>query len=330
MKVDKFVKLKLVKIWEILSQETDEEHLMGTPVLLDKLAELGIPCDRRTLYADIKALNECGYEIHCKRAVSNEYYVKDRRFSIAELRIMMDAVQAAGFISDNKSKEFIDKLATLAGSRCGEALKENLVSFNNTKTDNDEIYASVETITAAIQQNKKVKFTYFDYDLKHNRVYRKDGRFYYMNPYALVMDNDNYYFLGCDQYHPNMISFRVDRMEQVQVSRHDKEDLELLKKFDLENYKKQIFGMYSGNVTEVTIQASNELSDAVFDLFGTKTILTPLNENEFVFTVQVQLSPQFFGWCCSFGDKLKVKAPNSVINELEDYIENLAVTYTKM
>lgn len=330
MKVDKFVKLKLVKIWEILSQETDEEHPMGTPVLLDKLAELGIPCDRRTLYADIKALNECGYEILCKRAVSNEYYVKDRRFSIAELRIMMDAVQAAGFISDNKSKEFIDKLATLAGSRCGEALKENLVSFNNTKTDNDEIYASVETITAAIQQNKKVKFTYFDYDLKHNRVYRKDGRFYYMNPYALVMDNDNYYFLGCDQYHPNMISFRVDRMEQVQVSRHDKEDLELLKTFDLENYKKQIFGMYSGSVTEVTIQASNELSDAVFDLFGTKTILTPLNENEFVFTVQIQLSPQFFGWCCSFGDKLKVKAPNSVINELEDYIENLAITYTKM
>jgi hypothetical protein len=53
MKVDKFVKLKLVKIWEILSQETDEEHPMGTPVLLDKLAELGIPCDRRTLYADM-------------------------------------------------------------------------------------------------------------------------------------------------------------------------------------------------------------------------------------------------------------------------------------
>ena len=330
MKVDKFVKLKLVKIWEILSQETDEEHPMGTPVLLDKLAELGIPCDRRTLYADIKALNECGYEILCKRAVSNEYYVKDRRFSIAELRIMMDAVQAAGFISDNKSKEFIDKLSKLAGSRHGEALKENLVSFNNTKTDNEDIYTNVETITAAIQQNKKVKFTYFDYDLSHKRVYRKEGKFYYMNPFALVMDNDNYYFLGCDKFHDNMISFRVDRMEQVQVSRHDKEDLEILKTFDLENYKKQIFGMFSGNVTEVTIQANNELIDAVFDLFGPKTKLSPLNENEFVFTAQVQLSPQFFGWCCSFGDKLKVKAPNSVINELEDYIENLAITYTKM
>ena len=130
MKVDKFIKLKLVKIWEILSQETDEEHPMSTQELLDKLAEMGIPCDRRTVYGDIKALNECGYEICCRRAISNEYYVKNRRFSIAEIRIMIDAVQAAGFITDKKTEEFIDKLADLAGSRRGEALKDNIVAFN--------------------------------------------------------------------------------------------------------------------------------------------------------------------------------------------------------
>lgn len=330
MKVDKFVKLKLVKIWEILSQETDEEHPMTTQEILDKLAEMGIVCDRRTLYADIKALSECGYEICCRRAISNEYYVKDRKFSIAEIRIMMDAVQAAGFITDDKTEEFIVKLAALAGSRRGEALKDNIVAFNNTKTDNGDIYYNVETITAAIQQNKKVKFTYFDYDISHKRKYRKEGKFYYMNPYALVMDNDNYYFLGCDMYHDNMISFRVDRMEQVQVSRHDKEDLELLRKFDLQNYKKQIFGMYSGDIKEVTIRAHNELMDTIYDLFGPKTRLSKYDDNEFVFTTQVQLSPQFFGWCCSFGDNLKITAPNSVVNELEDYIEGLTKAYMKI
>ncbi len=330
MRVDKFVKLKLVKIWEILSQETDEEHPMTTQAILDKLAEMGIVCDRRTLYADIKALNECGYEICCKRAISNEYYVKDRSFSIAEIRIMMDAVQAAGFITNDKTEEFIDKLASLAGSRRGDALKDNIVAFNNTKTDNGDIYYNVETITAAIQQNKKVKFTYFDYDISHKRKYRKEGKFYYMNPYALVMDNDNYYFLGCDMYHDNMISFRVDRMEQVQVSRHDKEDLELLRKFDLQNYKKQIFGMYSGDIKEVTIRANNELMDTIYDLFGPKTRLSRYDDNQFVFTTQVQISPQFFGWCCSFGDKLKITAPNSVVNELEDYIEDLAKVYMKI
>ena len=151
-----------------------------------------------------------------------------------------------------------------------------------------------------------------------------------MNPYALVMDNDNYYFLGCDMYHDNMISFRVDRMEQVQVSRHNKEDLELLSKFDLQNYKKQIFGMYSGDIKEVTIHANNELMDTIYDLFGPKTRLSKYDDNEFVFTTQVQLSPQFFGWCCSFGDKLKITAPNSVVGALEDYIDKLSEEYTKI
>jgi len=330
MKVDKFVKLKLVKIWEILSQETDEEHPMSTQELLDKLAVMGIPCDRRTIYGDIKALNDCGYEICCRRAISNEYYVKDRSFSIAEIRIMMDAVQAAGFITDEKTKEFIDKLADLAGSRRGEALKDNIVAFNNTKTDNADIYYNVETITAAIQQNKKVKFTYFDYDTLHKRKYRKEGKFYYMNPYALVMDNDNYYFLGCDMYHDNMISFRVDRMEQVQVSRHDKEDLEILRNFDLQNYKKQLFGMYSGEPTEVCFQIDKSLIDVVFDLFGVDTKFRVLDDTMYEFKTKVQLSPQFYGWCCSFGNKLKVVSPNSVVAELEDYIDSLAVAYTKV
>ena len=159
--MDKILKLKLVKIWEILSQETDEDHPMGTTAILEKLREIGIECDRRTLYADIEALNACGYEILCRRSTSNVYYVKDRKFSIAEIRIMMDAVQAAGFITDQETEKFIDKLAFLAGSRRGETLKDNLVAYNNTKTDNPDIYRNVETITEAIQQNKKVKFTYF-------------------------------------------------------------------------------------------------------------------------------------------------------------------------
>ena len=245
MKSDKINKLKMIKIWEILSQETDEDHPMTTNDLLSKLQALGIECNRKTLYADIDALNEFGYEIMCNHSRSNEYYVVDRTFSIAELRILMDAIQAADFITDNKSQQFVDKIANLAGTRRGEVLKDHLIAFNNTKTDNGDIYYNVETITAAIHQNKKVKFTYFDYDISHKRQYRKEGKFYYMNPYALVMDNDNYYFLGCDKFHDNMISFRVDRMEQVQVSRHDKEDLELLRKFDLQNYKKQLFSCFA-------------------------------------------------------------------------------------
>ena len=327
MKTDKILKLKLVKIWEILSQETDEEHPMGTTTLLSKLREMGIDCDRRTLYADIEALNDCGYEILCRRSTSNVYYVKDRKFSIAEIRIMMDAVQAAGFITNCETEKFIDKLAFLAGSRRGETLKDNFIAYNTTKTDNLDIYKNVETITQAIQQNKKVKFTYFDFNDRHKRVYRKEGRFYYMNPYALVMDNDNYYFLGYDMFHDNMMHYRVDRMDEVQVSRHDKEDLKEFEKFDIKKHKKQLFGMYGGEGKEVKVRVDKSLLDVVFDVFGADTRLIKIDDTIYEFTAEVQLSPQFFGWCCSFGDKLKVISPNAVVTSLKEYVLQLSNLY---
>ena len=327
MMTDKILKLKLVKIWEILSQETDEENPMGTTELLQKLNSIGIDCDRRTLYADIDALNECGYEILCRRSKSNMYYVKDRKFSIAEIRTMMDAVQAAGFITDKQTEVFVEKLAFLAGSRRGEALKDNIVAFNDTKTDNPTIYANVEIITEAIQNNKKVKFTYFDFDNNHKRVYRKEGKFYYINPYALVMDNDNYYFLGYDMFHNNMMHYRVDRMDSVQVSRHDKEELKEFEKFDIKKHKKQLFGMYGGEGQEVRFRVDKSLIDVVFDVFGVDTKFTVLNDGMYEFKAEVQLSPQFYGWCCSFGDKLKVISPIMVVNLLQDYINNLSNNY---
>ncbi len=327
MKTDKILKLKLVKIWEILSQETDEEHPMGTTELLRKLSDMGIPCDRRTLYADIDALNACGYEILCERSTSNLYYVIDRKFSVGEIRIMIDAVQAAGFITEKQTNTFVEKLAVLVGSRKGEALKDHIVAFNATKTNNPIIYYNVEIITEAIQNDKKVKFTYFDFDAQHKKVYRRDGKFYYINPYALVMDNNNYYFLGYDIYHDQMMHYRVDRMDQVQVSRHDKEYLKKFEKFNLKEHKKQLFGMYSGDGQEVKIRIDKTLIDTIFDVFGVDTKFIKIDENIYEFTAEVQLSPQFYGWCCSFGDKLKVVSPMAVVDTLKGYIENLSKIY---
>ena len=327
MKTDKILKLKLVKIWEILSQETDEENPMGTTEILQKLHAMGIDCDRRTLYADIDALNACGYEILCRRSTSNMYYVMDRKFSVGEIRMMMDAVQAAGFITEKQTDRFVGKLAFLAGSRRGEALKNNIVAFNDTKTDNPVTYYNVEIITEAIQNDKKVKFTYFDFDANHKKVYRREGKFYYINPYALIMDNNNYYFLGYDMFHDNMMHYRVDRMDQVQVSRHDKEEVKGFDKFDIKKHKKQLFGMYSGEEQEVKIRIDKNLLDTVYDVFGVDTHFIKIDDTMYEFTAKIQLSPQFYGWCCSFGDKLKVVAPSMVVNGLKEYVEKLSKNY---
>ena len=156
MKTEKSTSIKLLKLWELLCQETDEDHPMGTPTIIKRLGEMGIKCDRRTLYTDIEALNEHGYEVFCVRRASNEYYVLDREFDVTELRILMDAVEASNFITEKKTKEFVGKIASLAGSRRAEVLKRNVVAFNSAKSTNEHIYYIVNEIANAINEKKKI------------------------------------------------------------------------------------------------------------------------------------------------------------------------------
>ena len=158
MEKENVKRVRLLRIWEILKQESDEEHPMSSLVLLSKLKEGGIECDRRTLYSDIKVLNYFGYEILCNRSTTNEYYVVDREFDIPEIHILMDAVQAASFITEKKTEELVDKIAHLAGSQRAEVLKQNIVKFNSTKGTNEHIYYSVSEIAKAINNHKKVTF----------------------------------------------------------------------------------------------------------------------------------------------------------------------------
>ena len=148
--MEKATKIKLLRLWEMLSQETDEEHPMGTTTILTRLAEMGIDCTRKTLYDDIKVLNEYGYEILCQRGISNEYYVVDKKLDLAELRILLDAIQAASSITEKKTAILVDKLANLGGSKRAEILKKYIVAVNTPKTDNDSIFYNVDTINEAI------------------------------------------------------------------------------------------------------------------------------------------------------------------------------------
>lgn len=109
-------RIKYVKILEMLRQESDEDRPLTTTYIIKKLKERGINIDRRTLYDDIKTLNDNDYEILCNRSRQNEYYIVDRQFDVPELRILMDAVQAANFIPENKTIELQDKIANIGGS----------------------------------------------------------------------------------------------------------------------------------------------------------------------------------------------------------------------
>lgn len=320
-------KIVLLKIWEILNQETDEDNPMPSTVLLAKLEEMNIPCDRRTLYKYIDVLNEWGYEINVNRARNNEYWVDDRKFDMPELHIMLDAVQAASFIPEGKTAELVKKIASLAGSRKGEVLKGNIVAFNTTKNSNESIYYSVNEIVTAIRKKKQIIFYYFDYDHNHEKVYRRDHHHYKANPCATIFSEGHYYLLSYDSRFDRISHYRIDRMEQVKIIEDDVILPSDSSEVSIAKHKKQLFGMFSGDATKVEIMMHQSLVDVIFDLFGDKTKIKKCKDGFVKFSADVQVSPVFYGWCCSFGANLKVISPPSVVEGLKEHTKELYDMY---
>ena len=271
---ENFSKIKLLKIWEILKQESDEDHPLSTGELLARLEKNGVACDRKTLYQDIAALNSFGYEVICKRGQhSNSYYVVDRSFDVPELRVLIDAVQAASFITERKTAELIDKIAALGGSNRAEILKRNIVEFNTTKHSNESIYYSINAIEDGILSERKISFRYFDLDRSGERQLRKDGERYVVNPVAMVFANDNYYLVCYHDKHKNTASYRIDRMLDVQVTDEPVNRNARPKSLNVSEHRKQAFSMFGGKSVQVRFEADPDLLDVIYDKFGEKAVI---------------------------------------------------------
>ena len=326
MSKENFQKIKLLKIWEILCRESDEEHPLDTVILIERLKNAGILCDRKTLYNDIAELNDNGYQVFQKRARRNQYYVEKSDFSVPELRILIDAVQAANFISQKKTDELVEKIANLGGSYRADALK-NGVYFDMQKYNNESVYNNIMKLDEAINNDRKVSFKYFDYDENGNIAYRKDGKRYLVNPLALVFNEDCYYLVCYSDKYKNLSNYRIDRIDDVIVEAEPIILADCAKDFDIAEHRRKAFSMFTGEETEVEIEFDKSLIDVMMDKFGVSVRMESAGETTCRLKTKIQISPVFFGWCATFGDKLKIISPQKIAKQFVKSMQNALKQY---
>jgi predicted DNA-binding transcriptional regulator YafY len=326
-------RIKLLKIWEILNQETDEEHPMSSLDLLARLKEWGISINRKTLYNDIAVLNQCGYEVLCHRSRNNEYYVMDRKFDVPEVKILMDAVKAANFITPSKTDVLIDKLGQLAGSKRAEVLKSNIIQFNTIKGNNEAILYSVNEITSAILHHRKISFLYFTRDITYKPVYKKDkenpdeNRVYIVNPVATVYSDDRYYLICYDDKHGNLVQYRVDRMDQTKMLNEEITPSQESGTEELIKHRSSLVRMFGGRMETVTFEGSASVVEAVFDKFGHNVKISENGDGKIEFSVTVQVGKPFLLWVIGFEKDLKVTSPSSVVEEIKALLAESTENY---
>lgn len=326
MAQDNYRKIKLLKLLDMLRHETDEQHPLTTTQICAKLGSMGIVCDRRTLPRDIATLNDQGYEIMSVMVGHDKcYYVEDRSFSIPELKILIDAVQAASFITDKKTAELVEKIASLGGTHRAEILKSNMVCFNTRKHSNEHIYYNVDTLERAIQDNKKVIFYYYNLDENGNKVYRRDHHHYVVEPVGLVFNEDNYYLMVYSSRHDGTANYRVDRMEEVEIIDEDICAKAISLRDSVSGYTEQAFKMYGGPSVAVELEFDDALIGAIFDKFGEDTRMSRLANGRCVATVDVQVSPVFWGWIFQFGKQMRITSPDEMIDKYKSKAASLTI-----
>lgn len=316
METEKSTKFKFLKLYEMLKSETDEENPMSTNEICRCMAEMNVPCNRRTLPQEIRALNEEGYEVCVRdKGRAHLYYVADRSFSVPELRLLIDAVQASHLMTEKKTQELTDKIAALAGSKQAEVIKNNIVHFNSSKCVNEHIYYVIDGLERALQQKKKVTIRYYHLNGHREKYYRSENGIHTVEPIALVYNNDHYYLTCYNAEKDKNYNYRLDRIESIEVLDEKISKNAIIRSRSVAKYTAQVFKMYGGELTNITLQFDESIVEYIYDKFGTDTKVSFVNEDVLTTTIAVQVSPTFFRWLFQFAGKMKIIAPQNVCDE---------------
>ena len=321
-------KLKMLYLAKIFSEETDDQHGLEMPEIITKLSAYGVNADRKTLYMDFEELQHFGLDIISeKEGRKTFYYLGSRDFELPELKLLVDSVQSAKFITDKKSKELIKKLEALVSKYEAKQLQRQVVISGRIKAMNESIYYNVDKLHEAIGKDRQIRFLYYQWNIKKEMELRKDGAQYQISPWGLMWDDENYYLVGYDSEDQKVKHYRVDKMLKINVAEEKREGKEAFRQFDMPKYTKSLFGMFSGEQRPVTLVVRNDLVGVILDRFGKDIIVIPYDEEHFKTTVNVAVSPQFFGWIMSFGTGIKIISPEDVVEKLKEEIKQLSEQY---
>lgn len=319
-------KVKLLYIVQFLQDYTDETHPMSTRELIERLAEVGIPAERKSIYDDIDELVKFGYDIvTAPSRLGGGYYMASREFELAEVKLLVDVVQSSRFISTKKSKELIDKLEKLVSRNDAGQLERQILVAGRVKTENESIYYNVDTIHRAIQEDRRILFQYLDWNKSKKLVPRENAE-KCVSPWALVYRDENYYLVAFDSGDQRIKHYRVDKMGRMALDSAAREGEEEYQKLDISSYTNRTFGMFAGQEEDVCIEFPEQLVGVVIDRFGKNVVLKRVRKGTLCMRTKVAVSGQFFGWVAGLGAECVITSPTSLAKRYMDWLDEIMIS----
>lgn len=313
-------KFKFTYLMKIMQEKTDDEHSLTMSQIMDELEKYDVTAERKSIYNDFQDMTDkFGIEI-IKEQIGREtyYHVGSRQFELAEVKLLIDAIQSSKFITRAKSRELIAKIKSFVSEHQAKQLQRQVFINDRVKTMNESVYYNVDDIHTAINENRKIKFRYYKWDITGKLVPRHGGDWFVVSPWALTWDDENYYLVAFDDYDHKIKHYRVDKMMKISIVEAKRDGKDAFKDFDMAAYSKSTFGMYQGNKTRVTITFANYMCGVFLDRFGKDITFRKVDDVRSELSVDVNVSPQFFGWIFSLGKDVRVTGPSEVVDQMRE------------
>lgn len=320
-------KAKILYILDLLMKTSSEDHPVSTKDIVDMLSRNGVSAERKGIYNDIENLRLFGVDIILKREQPTGYYIGKRDFELAELKLLVDAVQSSKFITKRKSQDLIKKIENLTSSDNAAKLQRQVYVSNRIKNMNESIYYNVDALHQAISENSEITFKYNSWTIEKKLEPRKNGVDYRVSPWELVWDDENYYLIAYDEAAEKLKYFRIDKMSKVAIIDEPRKGKALMDHFDPGDFAKKTFNMFEGAERVIRLRVANKLVGVMIDRFGTDSIFDNKTEDCFEMSVKVCCSHQFFGWLSSFGPDVRILAPSDVTEEYKSFLRSILEKY---
>ena len=321
-------KLKILYLAQLLLERSDESHPLTTKEMIDYLAAQGIHAERKSIYDDMAALQNFGMDIIAIREKPGGYYLGSRQFELAELKLLVDAVQASRFVTTKKSRELISKLETLTSRREAGQLHRQVVVAERGKSSNEQIYYNVDEIYAAMAADHTIRFQYFEWSVRKEMVPRKDGTYYEVSPWLLTWEDENYYLIAYDSTAEILKYYRVDKMLHLTVCETPRDGQAAFDALDIAGFAKKTFGMFAGDETTVVLRCDASLTGVMIDRFGIDVPMRPDNAGQIRVRVNVAVSRQFFGWLTGLGNGVQIISPPEIRTQYQQYLKDILDCYS--
>ncbi len=236
-------KFKFTYLMRVMLAKTDDNHALTISQIIDELEKYNVTEVCKSIYADFADMTEkFGIEI-IKELIGREtyYHVGSREFKLAEVKLLVDVIQSSKFITQTKSRELIAKIKGFVSEHQGKTLQRQAFIDDRLKTMNESAFYNVDEVYTAINENKKIKFKDYKWDINKRFIARRGEEWFVLSPWGLTWVDENYYKIANDEWDGKVKSYRVDKMMRISISDEKRTGQKEFKEYDMANMSKATF-----------------------------------------------------------------------------------------